>query len=156
LDSTDIKILNCLSNNARMNSSEIAERVNLSVSAVIERIKKLESGGVIKKYTVILDNAALGKDVSAMMFVSMENPKFNTGFENMVKAHTQITECHYLAGDFDYLLKIVTTNTSALERVLNDIKGVAGVSKTRTMIILSDIKQEYTTQLGTTIKKYFH
>jgi DNA-binding Lrp family transcriptional regulator len=75
-----------------MNSSEIAERVNLSVSAVIERIKKLESGGVIKKYTVILDNAALGKDVSAMMFVSMENPKFNTGFENMVKAHTQITD----------------------------------------------------------------
>lgn len=148
MDSTDIKILNCLAINARMNSSDIAEKVSLSVSAVIERIKKLENNGVIKKYTVILDNTTLGKDVSAMMFVNMENPRFNAGFENMVKAHTQITECHYLAGDYDYLIKIVTTNTGALERVLNDIKGVAGVSKTRTMIVLSGIKQEYTTQLG--------
>lgn len=148
MDSTDIKILNCLAVNARMNSSDIAEKVSLSVSAVIERIKKLENNGVIKKYTVILDNTTLGKDVSAMMFVNMENPRFNAGFENMVKAHTQITECHYLAGDYDYLIKIVTTNTGALERVLNDIKGVAGVSKTRTMIVLSGIKQEYTTQLG--------
>lgn len=148
MDSTDIKILNCLSNNARMNSSDIAERVSLSVSAVIERIKKLENSGMIKKYTVILDNAQLGKDVSAMMFVNMENPRFNAGFESMVKAHTHITECHYLAGDYDYLIKIVTINTATLERVLNDIKSIPGVSKTRTMIILSGIKQEYSTQIG--------
>lgn len=148
MDSTDIKIINCLSNNARMNSSDIAEKVSLSVSAVIERIKKLEAAGVIKKYTVILDNSSLGKDVSAMMFVNMENPRFNVSFETMVKGHSQITECHYMAGDYDYLLKIVTTNTSSLERVLNDIKGVQGVSKTRTIIILSTIKQEYTTPLN--------
>lgn len=131
-----------------MNSSDIAERVSLSVSAVIERIKKLENSGMIKKYTVILDNAQLGKDVSAMMFVNMENPRFNAGFESMVKAHTHITECHYLAGDYDYLIKIVTINTATLERVLNDIKSIPGVSKTRTMIILSGIKQEYSTQIG--------
>jgi len=153
MDSTDIKIINCLSNNARMNSSDIAEKVSLSVSAVIERIKKLENSGVIKKYTLILDNSALGKDVSAMMFVNMENPRFNAGFETMVKAHSQITECNYMAGDYDYLLKIITTNTSSLERVLNDIKGVQGVSKTRTMIILSTIKQEYTNPLSSGIKK---
>ena len=103
---------------------------------------------MIKKYTVILDNAQLGKDVSAMMFVNMENPRFNAGFESMVKAHTHITECHYLAGDYDYLIKIVTINTATLERVLNDIKSIPGVSKTRTMIILSGIKQEYSTQIG--------
>lgn len=148
LDTTDIKILNYLTNNARMNSSEIAEKVSLSISAVIERIKKLEKNGVIKRYTLILDNATLGKDVSAMMFVNMDNPRFNAGFENLVKSHSQITECHYLAGDYDYLIKIVTANTGTLERVLNDIKSISGVAKTRTMIILSSVKQEYTTQLG--------
>jgi Lrp/AsnC family leucine-responsive transcriptional regulator len=131
-----------------MNSSDIAERVSLSVSAVIERIKKLENCGVIKKYTVILDNAQLGKDVSAMVFVNMENPRFNANFENMIKTHSHITECHYLAGDYDYLLKIVTMNTNSLERVLYDIKSIQGVAKTRTMIILSGVKQEHSTQLG--------
>lgn len=147
MDSTDIKIINCLSGNSRINASDIALKVNLSVSAVIERIKKLESTGIIKKYTVILDNAALGKDIFAMMFVNMENPRFNSGFEAMVKAHSQITECYYMAGDYDYMIKIVTTNTNSLERVLNDIKCVQGVSKTRTSIVLSNIKQEYTTPL---------
>jgi Lrp/AsnC family leucine-responsive transcriptional regulator len=147
MDGTDIKIINCLSVNSRINASDIAEKVNLSVSAVIERIKKLEASGVIKKYTVILDNASLGKDISAMMFVNMENPRFNGGFENMVKTHSQITECNYMAGDYDYLIKIVTANTSSLERVLNDIKCVPGVSKTRTSIVLSSIKQEYSTPL---------
>lgn len=146
MDVTDIKILSCLSNNSRMNASEIASKVSLSVSAVIERIKKLETNGVIKKYTLILDNSALGKDVSAMMFVNMENPRYNASFENMVKTHSHITECYYIAGDYDYLLKIITTNTSSLEKVLNDIKGVLGVSKTRTMIILSTIKQDCFTQ----------
>jgi Lrp/AsnC family leucine-responsive transcriptional regulator len=131
-----------------MNSSDIAERVSLSVSAVIERIKKLENFGIIKKYTVVLDNSQLGKDVSAMMFINMENPRFNAGFESMVKAHTHITECNYLAGDHDYLIKIITSNTISLERVLNDIKSIAGVAKTRTMIILSSVKHEYSTQIG--------
>ena len=54
--------------------------------------------------------------------------------------HDDISECHYLAGDFDYQLKIATYNTKRLERILNDIKSIPGVSKTKTMVILSTLK----------------
>lgn len=145
MDSIDIKIINSLIDNSRTNASEIAEKVNLSVSAVIERIKKLELSGIVKKYTVILDNTLLGKDVSALIMVSLDHPKYNENFVNAVLQHDHITECHYIAGDFDYLVKIETFNTKKLERVLNDIKGVQGVSKTKTMIVLSTLKNEYST-----------
>lgn len=145
MDSIDVKIVNCLIDNSRTNASEIAEKVQLSVSAVIERIKKLESSGIIKKYTVILDSALLGKDVTALIMVSLEHPKYNASFIEATMQHDQISECHYIAGDFDYLLKVSTFNTKRLERVLNDIKSVQGVSKTKTMIVLSTMKNEYST-----------
>lgn len=143
MDVIDVKIINALINNSRCNASEISELVGLSVSAVIERIKKLESSGIIKKYTVILDNAILGKDVQALIMVSLEHPKYNEGFIKAMIDNESISECHYLAGDFDYQLKIATYNTKRLERLLNDIKGVPGVSKTKTMVILSTLKNEY-------------
>ncbi|MBR5738798.1 MAG: winged helix-turn-helix transcriptional regulator, partial [Lachnospiraceae bacterium] len=65
MDQTDLKIINALSDNARVSASELSEKVNLSVSAVIERIRKLENAGVIKKYTTILDVQKLGLDVTA-------------------------------------------------------------------------------------------
>lgn len=143
MDKIDVKIINALINNSRSNASEISDLVGLSVSAVIERIKKLENLGIIKKYTVILDNEVLGKDVSALIMVGLEHPKFNEGFVGAVLEHDDIRECHYLAGDFDYQLKIATYNTKRLERILNDIKSIPGVSKTKTMVILSTLKNEY-------------
>lgn len=147
MDGIDVKILNALINNSRCNASEISDIVGLSVSAVIERIKKLETSGIIKKYTVILDNALLGKDVSGLIMVSLDHPKYNEGFIKAVVEHDAICECHYLAGDFDYQLKVSTFSTKRLERLLNDIKGIPGVSKTKTMIILSTLKNEYSNSI---------
>lgn len=150
MDIIDVKIINALINNSRCNASEISENVGLSVSAVIERIKKLESAGIIKKYTVILDNAILGKDVSALIMVTLDHPKYNEGFVKAMVENEYISECHYLAGDFDYQLKISTYNTKRLERLLNEIKSIPGVSKTKTMVILSTLKNEY----SNTIKRH--
>lgn len=147
MDKIDVKIINALINNSRCNASEISEMVGLSVSAVIERIKKLENSGLIKKYTVVLNNEMLGRDVSAIIMVSLEHPKFNEGFVSAMIEHDDITECHYLAGDFDYMLKISTYNTQKLERILNDIKSIPGVSKTKTIVILSTLKNEFSNLL---------
>jgi len=147
LDNTDVKIINLLRKNSRVGASEIAQKIKLSVSAVIERIKKLESAGVILGYTVILDNAMIGKDVIAMMSISIDHPKFNGAFEAAVLQEPHITECHYIAGDFDYLLKVITDNTKSLERILNDIKSVPGVSKTKTSIVFSTPKNDYSVAL---------
>ena len=73
--------------NARANSSEIAEKVKLSTSTVIERIKKLENSGVIKGYAAIIVPEKLGKDVTALISVAIDNPKFNDGFVEIGRAH---------------------------------------------------------------------
>lgn len=147
MDNTDIKIINLLRKNARSNASEIAEKIKLSVSAVIERMKKLEASGFVLGYTVLLDHSKIGKDVVAMMSISIEHPKYNDAFEAAVIQNPNITECHYVAGDFDYLLKVITDNTKSLEKVLNEIKSLQGVSKTKTSIVFSSPKNEFSVDL---------
>ena len=147
MDRLDIKILNCLKENARENTSVISEKIGMSVSAVSERIKKLENAGVIKQYTTVLDNNKLGKDVTAVISISLEHPKFNENFIKKVLDNRHILECNYLAGDYDFMVKVCTTNTFTLQKVLNDIKSIDGVSKTKTMVILSTIKCDYSVEL---------
>ncbi len=143
MDNIDLNILTLLIKNARVNSSEIADKVNLSPSAAIERIKKLENNGIITGYTAIIDPSKLGKDVMALMSVAIEHPKYNDVFIKAVASNNHITECFYLAGEFDYQLKVITDNTAMLERVLNTIKSIPGVSKTKTNIVLSVTKNDH-------------
>lgn len=143
MDEIDVKILRRLKDNARENASVISEKVSMSVSAVIERIRKLENSGMIKKHTTIIDQAKAGKDVTSFISVSLEHPKHIEDFANFVKDNKEILECHYITGDFDFMLKVVTNSTQTLERVLNQIKSVVGVKMTKTIVILSTVKNEY-------------
>ncbi len=143
MDQIDERILALLKENARMSASDIGETINMSVSAVIERVKKLEASGIIKQYTVILDAQKIGKDISAFISVSLEHPKYNEGFQKIVREHPDIAQCYYITGDFDYLLKVVTESTALLEKVLDTIKSIQGVSLTKTIVVFSAIKEEY-------------
>jgi len=147
LDATDIKILNILKENARESASVIAGNVHLSVSAVIERVKKLELTGIIKKYTTVLDYEAAGLDVVAFMDVTLEHPRYNADFIEYVIRNGSVIQCHYIAGDYDFLLKIATGSITALENILNGIKSIQGVGKTVTTIVLSTLKEVYTADL---------
>ena len=82
-------------------------------------------------------------DLTALISVAIDHPKFNDGFVAAVKDNRHIAECLYIAGEFDYFLKVVTDNTKTLESVLNEIKSIPGVSKTQTSIVLSSPKNEY-------------
>ncbi len=144
MDSIDIKILGELKQNSRISASEIGEKVNMSVSAVIERIRKMENSGIIKQYTLILDAKQINQDVSAFISISLDHPKYNESFIASVLEHKKIVECHYITGDSDFLLKVVIDSTASLEKVLNDIKSIHGVSMTRTLVVLSTMKNEYT------------
>jgi Lrp/AsnC family leucine-responsive transcriptional regulator len=140
MDEIDVKILNQLQNNARTSASEIAHLVNLSVPAVSERIKKLDASGIIEQYTTIISPIHLSKQLTAIMYVSLERPRYAENFHERILAEEDVLECHYIAGDYDYSLKIITKNTMTLERLLNRIKSVQGVQKTRTNIVLSTLK----------------
>ena len=143
MDEIDVKILKCLRINARENASIISEKVNMSVSAVIERIRKLETAGLITRHTTIIDSAKAGKDVTAFIEVSLEHPKFMEMFNTFVLENREILECNYITGDFDFILKVVTDNTQSLERLLNAVKSVSGVQNTKTIVILSTLKNEH-------------
>jgi len=143
MDNTDIKILNCLRENARMSSSLIGERINMSVSAVIERIKKLEQSGVIKCYPVILNPEALGKEMVVFIFVNLEHPRYNDLFIESINQNREIIECYMITGDFDFLIKVITNSTKSLERILDGIKRIKGVSLTRTLVVLHSAKEEF-------------
>ncbi len=148
MDLLDIQILKYLQENARMTVSEIAGRINLSVPAVSDRLRKMEAAGVIAQYTAIIDPAHFQKELTALMFISLERPKFTGQFVEFVQAEAEILECHYLAGDFDYALKIITHSSTTLERLLNRIKSVPGVQKTRTIVVLSTVKNNHSITPG--------
>ncbi len=147
MDNIDIKILKILQENSRISSSDISRKVNLSLSATTERIKKLEISGVIKHYTTIIDSGTVGKELTAIMNVSLERPQFTEVFMEFIYEEDEITECHYTAGGYDYIIKIITKNTTTLEQLLNRIKSVPGVLKTNTNIVLSTVKNNYSVNL---------
>ena len=141
MDHIDSKILRCLTKDARMNASQISQRVNLSVSAVIERMKKMEASGLIRGYTAVIDERLAGFDVQALISVRLEHPKYNAEFANLMLSHECIVECFYITGDFDYMARISAGSTEELTKVLHYIKQIPGVSLTRTYVVLDNIKQ---------------
>ncbi len=143
MDEIDLRILNCLRANSRQNASAIGEKVNMSVSAVIERIRKMETAGIIVQYTTVLDGKKVGRNVLAYIFTGVEHPKYNDGFAAFAGKHPAVLDAAYITGDFDYLLKVSTASTEDLERVLFDLKSVPGVNDTKTIIVLSVVKNEY-------------
>jgi Lrp/AsnC family transcriptional regulator, leucine-responsive regulatory protein len=143
MDNLDIKILKLLQTDSRMTVSQISSQINLSIPAVSDRLKKLEAGGIIEKYVTIINPACFHKELTAVMFITLERPKFTEKFVEFVQAEDEILECHYLAGDFDYALKIITENTVTLEKLLNRIKSAQGVIKTRTIVVLSTVKNQH-------------
>jgi len=143
MDIIDIKIIKILQQNSRITASEISSRINLSIPAVSDRLKKLDVSGIIEKYTVILNSKKLNKHLMVIMFVSLQSPKYTDTFIKIIQDDNEIVECHYLAGDYDYALKIITESTESLEKILNRIKSISGVQKTKTTVSLSTIKNNY-------------
>jgi Lrp/AsnC family leucine-responsive transcriptional regulator len=142
MDSVDIKILRCLKDNARLTASAISEDIGLSVSAVIERIKKMENSGLIKGYTIDIDQDILGNKMVALMDVSLKHPDYYDGFVELIQANNSIASCYYQTGEFDFVLRIVTDSTEGLDEVYKVVKGYEGVEKTETHIVLRTLKEE--------------
>ncbi len=144
MDAIDYSILSCLKENSRENATNIGLKINLSTSAVIDRIKKMEKSGLIERYTTIINQSVLGRELMAFITVRLEHPKHYENFVKTVEANDSIAECYYIAGDFDFILKIITKSGKNLEEILNGVKSIEGVSMTRTSVVLSENKREVT------------
>ena len=143
IDVIDAKILEVLQENARISYSELSKKINLSLSAVSDRLKKMEAGGIISSYTTILDPAALDRQLQAFMMVNVDSSGNIDDFLKVIGSADEVLEAHFVAGDFDYILKIATKNTATLADLVNRIKAVKSVKRTETTIILTELKQRY-------------
>ena len=142
MDSTDKRLVELLQADGRATQLQLAKEVGLSQPATAERIRKLEEAGIITGYAARVDAARLGKDVTAFVGVGIEHPKFFKGFVKKVMAMPEVQECHRVAGEDSYFLKVRTTNTRTLDTLLIDgLRTIPGVTRTLTTIVLSSAKE---------------
>ncbi|AKQ57212.1 Lrp/AsnC family transcriptional regulator [Bordetella hinzii] len=118
VDQTDIKILSLLQQDATRSVAEIAEHVNLSVTPCWRRIQKLKDDGVIARNAILLDPAALGLNLTVFVTIktSQHNAKWTQALISAVMALPNVVEFHRMAGDIDYLLKVVVEDMAAYDR----------------------------------------
>jgi Lrp/AsnC family leucine-responsive transcriptional regulator len=142
LDPADRAILALLQENARTPNSEIARRVGLAPSAILERIRKLERSGIILGYEPRIDPHALDAGLVAFVFVYAEESIGGLGAGREIARLPEVQEVHQIAGEDCYLVKVRVANTEALGALLREgIGTIKSIRSTRTTIVLSSVKE---------------
>jgi len=120
IDQTDIQILNLLKKNSRMQWQEIGEEVHLTGQAVKNRISKMEKAGVIEGYTVNINSAIIGKDVTAFITVFMKTTD-HLSFKKYINNNSLVTEAYRISGDGCYMLKLIASTQAEIVNFLDEI-----------------------------------
>ncbi|MBQ84561.1 MAG: AsnC family transcriptional regulator [Candidatus Marinimicrobia bacterium] len=141
MDEKDKLILSLLQKDGRMTASEMAEKVDLSVPAVTERIRKLTEGGVLKDFRAVLDAKKVGYDVTAYILLDMSSSSSYGDMVQYAQDNDEVLECHSITGEGSHILKVRAHDTSSLESLLRDIQSWPGVIRTHTMIVMSTFKE---------------
>jgi Lrp/AsnC family leucine-responsive transcriptional regulator len=141
IDQIDLKILHILQLNGRARLADIADEVELSAPAVMERVKKLESSGVIKGYLALVDAKKLGKDITAFIGVSIHHQRDVDKFAKHILQYPDVLECHHVTGEESFILKVKSENTASLEKLLGELRSLPGVTRTVTNVVLSTAKE---------------
>jgi Lrp/AsnC family leucine-responsive transcriptional regulator len=148
IDETDQQILMLLQDDARLSNAAIADHVGLTASTVFERIKKLEKRGVIKKYVAIVDAAQVGRPITAFVRLTVgataEGNYIDTKREltDICQTEPQIVECHTVAGEDCYILKVRVATPQQLESLIERIRCHTLVTRTTSNIVLSTFKED--------------
>jgi Lrp/AsnC family leucine-responsive transcriptional regulator len=134
---TDWRILEVLQTEGKATYAEIARRVGLSQAATHDRVKRLERLGVIKGYRAVLDAAEAGLPVKAFVFVEQAAGPRRSDLPTVFAGLPGVVSCHSIAGDESYLLIVRAADTVGLERLLNEIRDLETVVRTRTVVGLT-------------------
>lgn len=143
LDRTDFTILALLQRHGRMANAELAEQVNLSASACLRRVQRLEREGVIAGYVAQLDPAALGLGLVAFVRVQLDKHGSSSieRFADAVRDWDEVVACHALTGDMDYLLQVVVEDLNHFQRFLLDrLLNATGVADVNSSFVLRTVK----------------
>jgi Lrp/AsnC family leucine-responsive transcriptional regulator len=142
MDSLDRKALAFLMKNGRASWANLGQHLGLSAPSVADRVRKLEQAGVIRGYAPLVDAESLGYPLVAFVSVTLGSHRNRSAFLRAIEKLEEISECHHVAGEDDYLLKVRCRGTKDLDRLLaRELKDRIGVAKTRTTIVLSTAKE---------------
>lgn len=145
MDNTDRKIIKRLMEDGRVTWKELAYEMEVSAPTIAERVRRLEEQKVILAYRGIINPESVGCDLAAFVGVTLARPEDRDPFLKKIGKIPEIQECHHIAGDYDYLLKIRCANTKVLDRLISaEIKGLKGIIKTQTTIVLDSLKETST------------
>ena len=145
LDSKDKHLLEELQANSRITNAELAKRIGLSPSSTLERVKKLEVSGIIEKYITLLNPSKAG--YSCFTFVEIKLARHGeTPVENFISSIAlipEVLECHHIAGEADFLLRVATKDIPAYEElILHQLSALVNVQSMKTSVVLSTFKNE--------------
>ncbi|MBQ1912510.1 MAG: Lrp/AsnC family transcriptional regulator [Bacteroidales bacterium] len=146
LDTIDLQILRALQENARLTTKELAARVNLSTTPVFERMKRLEKGGLIKKYVAVLDAEKLGRGFTVFCSVKLKqmNRKVARDFISVIRDIPQVTECYNISGEYDYLLKIQAQSMKYYnEFIINVLGTIDSIGSILSTFVMDEIKNNH-------------
>jgi len=144
LDRIDLTILDAVQKDGRISNADLAKKIHLSASPCLERVRRLESDGYIKRYGAFLDANKLHYGMSAFIQVTLDRTTsdvFNL-FKNEVVKIKAVAECHMVAGGFDYLLKLRFEDMAAYREVLGVIVELPAVSQTHTYVVMEHVKED--------------
>jgi DNA-binding Lrp family transcriptional regulator len=150
LDPIDKQILLLLQQNSKMNIKEIGLKIGLTASPTYDRIKRLEKSGIIERYIVEInkEKVGLGLVVFCQVTLQVHSKSLITQFENAISKIPEVIGCFHIAGNFDYLLKIVTPNIKSYQLFLkNKLSVLESVSNVQSNFVMSTVKENSTLEL---------
>ena len=142
MDQIDRKLLQILSQNAAATATEMVPQVNLSIPAINKRIQKLQKTGVIRRFTIQVEPAKVGKPICAFILVVLHRSSQIDSLMEYIQSDPDILECYGITGEYDYMLKVCTADVASLQKKINHLKKVSGVVKSHTMMTMMEYKNE--------------
>lgn len=142
LDPINRKILNILQEDSSITNQELASRIGLAPASTLERVKKLENAGIIRSYVALVDEKKADKHIKAYIFVTMKEHSSGVmdSFNERIASLPEVMECCRLAGEKDYLLKVICDNIEDFELFTRErLTTIPGIDKTSSTIVLSTI-----------------
>ena len=140
LDDIDKQILIELQNSGRESASNIAEKINVSVPTITDRIRKLQDLGVITGFQAIVDSSMLGLDVTAIITIISGSSQYYKDVTISAEGTPEIVQCFSTTGNGSHTLLVITKNSNTLEELLRKIQSWPGVIRTETQLVLSSYK----------------
>jgi Lrp/AsnC family leucine-responsive transcriptional regulator len=142
-DSIDVRILRELQESAKLTNLELSERVHLSPSPCLARVRRLERTGLIDRYVTLLDADRLGLGVNAIIQIRLEKQieRALEVFEAAMQCCPEVMECYLMSGDSDYLIRVVVRDVPSLQRFLvEELSKISGVANIRSSFALKQVK----------------